>query len=102
MSYSIELAERAAAKLRRFKPDVFPEVVEQLDRLGKRPRLGTRIPNGPLEGRMAYTFRVARPPGAWTFTVLYLFTPDETKLYVTDFGILRGAPPTLVEADPER
>jgi hypothetical protein len=100
VSYLIELADLAAEKIRRFRPDVFEEVVEELDRLGKDPTLGTPIPSGPYAGRMAFTFVVSRRPGAWRFSVFYRFMQDEMRIWVYDFGILKGDPPMLYEAEP--
>ncbi len=98
MSYSVlvptEIAERIRACPRVFLDEIF----EQLERLGEDPDLAHRIPEGPLEGRMAYTFRVSRPPLSFRFTVLFQYHADEQHLVISDFGILRGDPPEL--SDP--
>lgn len=99
MSYRIELSETAASKIRKFRPDILPDAMEEIERLGANPRLGTRIPEGPLAGRMAYTFRVFRAPLVLKLTVLYQFTEDEKRIFITDFGLLEGDPPRIVDVD---
>jgi hypothetical protein len=67
-----------------------PKIVEQIDRLGETPSLGVRISEGPLKGRMLYSFVVEHEPRVYRMGVLYLFTQDETSLYITDVGIVEG------------
>lgn len=65
-------------------------VVEQIDRLGENPRLGVRIANGPLEGRMLYAFVVESDPRVYRLGVLYLFMDNEVSIFISELGILRS------------
>ena len=97
MSYSVRVAAGVKRKILAFRVrDAGSEIYSALERLGEDPRLGVQIKDGPLEGRMSYTFRVLRPPGVFRFTVIYLFHADEEHLDVVAFGVLVGDPPRLV------
>jgi hypothetical protein len=87
VSYSVLLTSRAIedlrAALQRFPVRSAREAVfERLRELGQNPSLGTRVTHGPLEGRMAFTFRIAWPPLARQFTAFYAFGQDEQTLWI--------------------
>ena len=90
MSYSIQVEERAAERLRAASPRVKALIVEQIDRLGENVGLGVRIGQGPLKGRMLYSFVIEPNPRVLRVGVLYLFEQDEQTISITDVGILVG------------
>jgi len=95
VSFSIEVDEQVAKRLREIPVELVGSIVEQVDRLGENPRLGVRISSGVLEGRMLYAFVVEANPRVFRFAVLYLLTCDEQSLYITELGMLRGDGKTL-------
>lgn len=85
MTYSVRLTANAAAELRAALEgfpvrDARAAIIARLAALGRNPSLGTRMPHGPLEGRMAYAFRVSWPPLTRQFTVFYQYDQDERTL----------------------
>jgi hypothetical protein len=86
VSTSVEIAESVLRELKASVPQAFwPDLLAQLERLGRNPRLGRRLTAewGPLTGRMVYVFRVSYPPGTSRFAVVYEFAQDEERLVVT-------------------
>lgn len=90
MSYSIEISARVAGHLRRVPRALRQSLVEHVDRLGSNPRLGTRIWDGPLSGRMLYPFVVDHGPRTFRLAVMYVFSDDEQRIVITAIGMLIG------------
>jgi mRNA-degrading endonuclease RelE of RelBE toxin-antitoxin system len=95
MPYKVRIPDSVLERIRSVVPPIESQVRRCLAELGRKPRLGTPIRGGALDGLMAYQFRVTRAPLSREFAVLYAFDPDEDHIDILDFGVLGGSPLSL-------